>query len=145
MKVYNRYCANYDKAIENLYQFQEDHPAFVKFLQEASADPRLSISLQSCLIMPVQRVPRYPMLLEAVLRYTPEDHPDYSNLVQALETVRSVANAVNDSMDDMDDRLRVMQIQNNFLTSHVSQYGLGFVPLKVRTNAAMIVAEIACC
>jgi prophage DNA circulation protein len=56
---------------------------------------------------------------------------DHDNLVQALDTVRNVALAVNDSMDDIDDRLRVMQIQSNFITSHVSQYGLGFVPLKV--------------
>jgi hypothetical protein len=90
MKVYNRYCANYDRAIENLYAFQEDRPAFLRFLQEASHDPRLTTSLQSCLIMPVQRVPRYPLLLEAVLVKTPPDHPGLFGIMTTCSDVASV-------------------------------------------------------
>lgn len=34
--------------------------------------------------MPVQRIPRYKLLLTELLKHTPEDHPDYE--VRAVET-----------------------------------------------------------
>lgn len=45
--------------------------------------------------MPIQRIPRYRMLLEVLLSATPEQHPDYKQLSEALETVRDVANYIN--------------------------------------------------
>ena len=35
------------------------------------------------LIAPVERIPRYVLLLKDIIKKTPEDHPDYSQLVQA--------------------------------------------------------------
>ncbi len=43
--------------------------------------------LGSYLIMPVQRIPRYELLLKTLIGYTPEDHIDYFNLNQALQMV----------------------------------------------------------
>ena len=37
------------------------------------------------LITPVQRIPRYILLLKDIIKKTPEDHPDYPQLVQAEE------------------------------------------------------------
>lgn len=37
--------------------------------------------------MPVQRIPRYELLLKTLIGYTPEDHVDFQNLTQALVMV----------------------------------------------------------
>jgi hypothetical protein len=47
--------------------------------------------LDSILIMPVQRIPRYSMLLESLIKYTPTDHLDYQDLVEGLKVVRDAA------------------------------------------------------
>ena len=48
-----------------------------KFLQEQSALPQMeSKSLQSLLIMPVQRIPRYKLLVEELLERTLKEHGD---------------------------------------------------------------------
>ena len=44
--------------------------------------------LQSLLIKPVQRIPRYRMLLESLIKYTPEKHSDHARLKKALQSVR---------------------------------------------------------
>jgi hypothetical protein len=46
-------------------------------MQELDSDPRVQSSrLESIIIMPIQRIPRYKLLLEDLLKRTPEAHPD---------------------------------------------------------------------
>ena len=54
------------------------------------------LDLASFLITPVQRIPRYVMLLQDLFRNTPDSHTDYSNLNKALEKMRDVAEYVNE-------------------------------------------------
>jgi hypothetical protein len=45
--------------------------------------------------MPIQRVPRYELLLRELLKITPPNHSDYDNIVLALEKIKSLAAFVN--------------------------------------------------
>jgi len=53
------------------------------------------LTLSAYLIMPIQRIPRYRMLLEVLVKFTPQDHSDFKHLNEALEVVRDVANYIN--------------------------------------------------
>ena len=66
------------------------------------------------LIMPVQRVPRYVMLLQAVLQYTKPDHPDYSQLRKALEEAQNAANVINEKLREAENRSKVIAIAERF-------------------------------
>lgn len=37
--------------------------------------------------MPVQRIPRYNLLLRDLIRQTKPDHPDYNNIQEALKHI----------------------------------------------------------
>jgi hypothetical protein len=50
--------------------------------------PEVQLRLNALLITPVQRIPRYKMLLEDVIKNTPECHPDKKSLTEALEQVK---------------------------------------------------------
>lgn len=51
-----------------------------KYLRKCAADPRRShISVESYLLLPVQRVPRYRLLLEALVKVTPASAPSLSS------------------------------------------------------------------
>ncbi len=52
-------------------------------------------ALDSLLICPIQRLPRYRLLLEALLSFTPEEHCDRPALLSAVELVRAGVEAVN--------------------------------------------------
>ena len=54
--------------------------------------------LESFLILPVQRIPRYMLLLDALLKFTPPDHPDFNNLTEAIAKVKSVADHLNQAV-----------------------------------------------
>jgi hypothetical protein len=55
-----------------------------------------SWDLPSMLIKPVQRVLKYPLLLDDLLKQTPASHPDHANLKRAATTVRSLADEINE-------------------------------------------------
>ena len=56
------------------------------------------IYLETYLIMPVQRIPRYSLLLEDFLLHTWDSHVDYDSLCRALQMIKKIADYVNDSM-----------------------------------------------
>jgi len=53
--------------------------------------------LTSFLITPVQRLPRYVLLLKEMVKCTPEDHEDFETLQKALQGITKVADTVNAS------------------------------------------------
>ena len=52
--------------------------------------------LSSLVVKPVQRVLKYPLLIKSLLKETPEDDPDYNNLVQAMQDIERVAEKINE-------------------------------------------------
>jgi len=55
----------------------------------------MEMDLRGSLIKPLQRLTKMPLLVSGVLKYTPPDHPDYENLVKALELIQQVVAEVN--------------------------------------------------
>ena len=65
----------------------------------SSSSPRLrGQTIQSLLIMPVQRVPRYKLLLNELLKGTEKDDPAHPLLQQALELVEVSAKQINEAL-----------------------------------------------
>lgn len=50
--------------------------------------------IKDFLIMPVQRIPRYSMLLQDMVKNTWPDHADYASLSAALKTILELASYV---------------------------------------------------
>ena len=53
------------------------------------------LDVSSYLIKPVQRICKYPLLLEQLLKFTPKDHNDYEKLFQATQKMNSVVDVIN--------------------------------------------------
>ncbi len=59
------------------------------------------------LIMPVQRLPRYKLLLEELIRNTDSGHPDFESLRRALRQIAEIAQNVNRYIE-VSDKLKRM-------------------------------------
>eukprot|EP00027_Filamoeba_sp_ATCC50430_P010236 CAMPEP_0168547484 /NCGR_PEP_ID=MMETSP0413-20121227/4059_1 /TAXON_ID=136452 /ORGANISM="Filamoeba nolandi, Strain NC-AS-23-1" /LENGTH=613 /DNA_ID=CAMNT_0008577737 /DNA_START=332 /DNA_END=2171 /DNA_ORIENTATION=+ len=103
MRAYNQYCNNYDDAVETLVECMK-RPNFASFCKEqlALTPGGLGPDLQSLLINPVQRIPRYALLIKEVLQKTPKDHPDYLSLSTALDKITEITASVNISIKQFD-------------------------------------------
>lgn len=58
------------------------------------------MDLRAFLIMPVQRIPRYELLIRELIKLTPEDHVDLANLTKAADLVHTVATQINERQSD---------------------------------------------
>jgi hypothetical protein len=71
------------------------------------------LGLQAFLVTPVQRIPRYKLLLEDMLKNTPTDHPDYENISNALILISQIAKSVNETIRNHEMMLKMIDIQKS--------------------------------
>jgi hypothetical protein len=97
--MYSSYLNNYETALEIRAELTLRNSNFVKFIEQAAQDARCNgLTIADLLIEPVQRIPRYKMLLEQLLKHTDDDHPDYESIRAALERVSSAATHNNEQI-----------------------------------------------
>ena len=60
------------------------------------------LDIPDYLITPIQRLPRYGLLITNILKSMNSDHPDYINLHKASDTIHEITNYVNQSMKSND-------------------------------------------
>ncbi|KAJ6246505.1 faciogenital dysplasia protein [Anaeramoeba flamelloides] len=56
------------------------------------------LNLQSFLIQPIQRIPRYQLLVNEILKHTDPEHKDYTDLQRSLQMIKKVATDVNTAL-----------------------------------------------
>ncbi|KAJ7357603.1 hypothetical protein OS493_024416 [Desmophyllum pertusum] len=122
-EVYAVYCRNHDDAI-SLMEKYEDVPeiqdAFTKCLDKIREHTRCW-DLSSFLIKPVQRVLKYPLLLNEMLKYTPEIHRDKYNLLRAISIMTDVANAINEFKRRKDLVVKYKKVEDSGLTNKIQK------------------------
>lgn len=99
LNVYKTFVNNYDRAIGYCTNTALKKKAFVNFLKECEKTvPEIQYAgLAHFLIQPVQRIPRYVLLLEQMYKYTPETHIDHGRVRVAIEKLKEFANYLNEA------------------------------------------------
>ena len=99
LKLYSTYLDHFQEDRKIFEGCLKKFPAFAKFLGEYEKHSDCQgLGILGHMLAPVQRVPRYKMLLEAYLKYQEEDSIDYWDSQRALKIVSSVADATNQSL-----------------------------------------------
>ncbi|KAI8980335.1 hypothetical protein BDB01DRAFT_843898 [Pilobolus umbonatus] len=88
--VYEPYCANYYSAQDLVVQ---ETPRLLKMAEVINP----IYQLPSFLIKPVQRICKYPLLLQKLCESTDKEWPHYHETEQALEAIKRVADKVNET------------------------------------------------
>ncbi|KAJ1980592.1 hypothetical protein H4R35_001058 [Dimargaris xerosporica] len=113
LRLYSVYVNNYDNATTKLDEWTKHRKKFAKYLSAAQSHPEHNqLNLLGYLLLPIQRVPRYEMLLRQLLQHTPISHPDYSDLCKALTVVKERAGEINEKKREYERSVRMVQIAN---------------------------------
>ncbi|ORY01401.1 hypothetical protein K493DRAFT_405577 [Basidiobolus meristosporus CBS 931.73] len=113
IKMYSVYINNFDYALSELQSLIAKHPKRTStYLKSALQHPNHNqLNLQGYLLLPVQRIPRYKMLLQDLLANTLPDHPDIQDLRLALEEITIRAQEINERKREHERKHRVIAIQ----------------------------------
>ena len=97
-KVYTEYLKNHDAANQKLQQLQKNPKVEIWLNQckEFASDITSAWDLDSLLVKPVQRILKYPLLLDQLLEVTPENHPDYTALDVAAREMKGMSMRINE-------------------------------------------------
>lgn len=99
LKLYTDYVKNFENATNLISSYVTKSPRFATFLDELQRRPVCgNLTLQHHLLEPIQRVPRYEMLLRDYLKHLPEDSEDRVHASEALELVTRAAQHSNTEM-----------------------------------------------
>ena len=97
-KIYGDYLKNHDAANQKLQILQKNQKVQI-WLKECRAyahDLTSAWDLDSLLVKPVQRILKYPLLLDQLLEATPENHPDYILLDVAAREMKGISMRINE-------------------------------------------------
>ncbi|XP_075864619.1 FYVE, RhoGEF and PH domain-containing protein 3 isoform X3 [Microcebus murinus] len=96
LKMYGEYVKNFDRAVGLVSTWTQRSPLFKDIVHGIQQEEVCgNLTLQHHMLEPVQRVPRYELLLKDYLKRLPGDAPDRKDAERSLELISTAANHSN--------------------------------------------------
>ncbi|XP_078457359.1 uncharacterized protein LOC144722802 isoform X2 [Lampetra planeri] len=103
---YSAYIDNFPHAQEAVKVANKARASFSRFLEQCMRENREKQALADLMIKPVQRIPRYELLIKDLLKHTPEEHPDRPCLVEAQRGLHALASRINQGRREAEEATR---------------------------------------
>ncbi|KAH8379432.1 hypothetical protein KR009_004962 [Drosophila setifemur] len=114
-KLYSVYAFDYRGALFLIQDLISKNPVFRKFLEQTESRPEVHRKLNSLMIVPIQRVPRYKLLLEQVLLYTSPADADYKLLKESVKEIEATAAHINTCVEEQEITQYLIHLQNSLV------------------------------
>ncbi|XP_071029923.1 rho guanine nucleotide exchange factor 1-like isoform X4 [Oncorhynchus clarkii lewisi] len=116
-KLTSRFCSHQTWALEQLKMRQKKDPRFNSFILEAESRPQCRrLQLKDIIPTEMQRLTKYPLLLENIAKCT-EDTLEKESIQQSAECCRKILNHVNEEVKQMENLLTLKDYQRRLDTS----------------------------
>jgi hypothetical protein len=96
LKMYCKYCNNYESLLVEIRKLRQKREVNARWLD---IEKKVKLNIESLLITPIQRIPRYELLLGQMLKYTSKNHPQRVTLKFAKAKIEMIARKLNDAKD----------------------------------------------
>uniref|UniRef100_A0A8P4GL66 FYVE, RhoGEF and PH domain containing 3 n=1 Tax=Dicentrarchus labrax TaxID=13489 RepID=A0A8P4GL66_DICLA len=111
MKMYGEYVKNFDRAMDLVNTWTQRSSQFKSVVQNIQKqDVCGNLTLQHHMLEPVQRIPRYELLLKDYLKKLPDDALDRKDTEKALELISTAANHSNAAIRKMEKMHKLLEV-----------------------------------
>lgn len=98
LQLYSCYIQRFPDTLRALHQLRHSSPPLASFLQCRTEHPGCGgLELSALLLAPVQRLPRYLLLLKQLLVHTPAGHVDRDQLIAVITLLTEFLSQLDDS------------------------------------------------
>ncbi|KAM6949530.1 rho guanine nucleotide exchange factor 11 [Aplochiton taeniatus] len=105
-------CSQQSQALELIKNKQRKDPRFAHIIQECEASPHCRrLQLKDLLVSEMQRLTKYPLLLDNIIKHTDAGSSDLPPLRRAQACCRGILQAVNEVVRETEHRQRLSQYQ----------------------------------
>uniref|UniRef100_A0A671UQJ9 Rho guanine nucleotide exchange factor (GEF) 11 n=1 Tax=Sparus aurata TaxID=8175 RepID=A0A671UQJ9_SPAAU len=110
-------CSQQSQALELIKNKQRKDPRFAHIIQECEASPHCRrLQLKDLLVSEMQRLTKYPLLLDNIIKHTEAGTSDLPSLQRAQACCRGILQAVNEVVRETEHRQRLSQYQRSFFS-----------------------------
>ncbi|EMP27895.1 FYVE, RhoGEF and PH domain-containing protein 1, partial [Chelonia mydas] len=111
LKMYGEYVKNFDRAMDMVNSWMQRSSPFKDVVQNVQKqDVCGNLTLQHHMLEPVQRIPRYELLLKDYLKKLPEESPDRKDAEKSLELISTAANHSNAAIRKMEKMHKLLEV-----------------------------------
>ncbi|XP_054544688.1 FYVE, RhoGEF and PH domain-containing protein 3 isoform X2 [Talpa occidentalis] len=111
LKMYGEYMKNFDKAVELVSTWTQRSPLFKDVVQSIQKQEVCgNLTLQHHMLEPVQRIPRYELLLKDYLKRLPGNALDRKDAERSLELISTAANHSNTAIRKMEKMHKLLEV-----------------------------------
>uniref|UniRef100_A0A8K9V0M1 FYVE, RhoGEF and PH domain containing 1 n=1 Tax=Oncorhynchus mykiss TaxID=8022 RepID=A0A8K9V0M1_ONCMY len=111
LKMYGEYVKNFDRAMELVNTWMERSSQFKAIVHQIQREERCgNLTLQHHMLEPVQRIPRYELLLKDYLHRLPDDHDDFQHAQKSLELIATAAEHSNTAIRKMERMRKLLKV-----------------------------------
>ncbi|XP_015361776.1 FYVE, RhoGEF and PH domain-containing protein 3 isoform X2 [Marmota marmota marmota] len=111
LKMYGEYVKNFDRAVGLVSTWTQRSLPFKDVIHSIQKqDVCGNLTLQHHMLEPVQRVPRYELLLKDYLKRLPRDAPDWKDAERSLELISTAANHSNAAIRKMEKMHKLLEV-----------------------------------
>jgi len=115
---YQEYCVNQSNATRVLQSLRDKNTDLAALLQRLREDPAVrNLDLSSYLLVPMQRITRYPLLIKQILQYTEPDQ-DRVFTERALHTAERILDTINEAIREQEGRNRLKILSQDLWIGH---------------------------
>lgn len=89
--AYGEFCSNHQAALNTFKEYQTRDPRFADWHKYKQTNPLLKRKgIPECTLFVAQRLTKYPLLIEALLKSTRDNQIELENLQKACKAVKSI-------------------------------------------------------
>lgn len=114
------FCQNQSHCLEVLRVRQRKDAKFAAFLQEAASHPLCRrLELKDLIPTEMQRLTKYPLLIENLLKYTQTNTKEYEILLRSLECSKSILSHVDQRVKECENLQKLSDLQRRLDTKPI--------------------------
>lgn len=110
-EVYTQYCTHYPRTVSVLTELMGNTET-AEIFRERQMSLQHSLPLGSYLLKPVQRILKYHLLLQNMVKHSEKESDGYCDLKNALSVMTGIAYHINDMKRKHEHAVRVQEIQS---------------------------------
>ncbi|OXU22019.1 hypothetical protein TSAR_006757 [Trichomalopsis sarcophagae] len=141
--AYGKYCSNHEASLALLQKY-EDNEDIMRIFNKGVETLRVQVhcfDMSSVLIKPVQRILKYPLLLDGLLKCTEDGHPDKPKIEEASKVMADVASYINEYKRKKDLASKYLH-SNNTLIGKMANLNMHSVAKKSSRLSAKLSATL---
>ncbi|KAM7392557.1 hypothetical protein PAMA_007597 [Pampus argenteus] len=112
-QLYGEFCSRHNEAVSFFKELLQHNKRFQNFIKQQGNNSLVRRrEIPECILLVTQRITKYPVLLERILRYTQEETEEHTHLSKALVQIREVIAAVDLSVSEYERHQRLQEVWN---------------------------------